>query len=67
MPEEEAYFEAGVVFVARDEIRTACLHYLDRPEERAQIAEAGYRLFRERDEVEILRGPVGRIRGRGVS
>ena len=61
VPEEEAYFSAGVVFVARSEIRAACLHYLERPEERRRIAEEGHRLFRMRDEVGVLREPVLRL------
>ena len=60
-PEEEAYFEEGVVFVARSEIRAASLHYLERPEERRRIAEEGHRLFRMRDEVGVLQAPVRRL------
>ena len=58
MPEEEAYFSSGVVFVARSQIPLACAYFLDRPQERQWIADEGYRLFQMRKESALLQQPL---------
>lgn len=55
------YFKDGVVFVEPDELKATILYYLDRPEERAEIARLGRELFESQPQANFLRNPVEQL------
>jgi acetyltransferase-like isoleucine patch superfamily enzyme len=52
-PDAES-FKAGVAFADYDQIVEACLSFLQNPQERQRIAEAGFQLMTQRPETEFL-------------
>src|SRR5258706_15107614 len=52
--EMEAQFRDGVAFCAYDELAERCRYYLDHPQERQRIAEAGFELFPQMPQTAFL-------------
>lgn len=53
-PTEESDFESGIVFSDYENLVETCLNFLNRPTERAQIAQAGFNLMSQRSESDYL-------------
>jgi hypothetical protein len=59
----ESGLAGGMAFAAYADIEACCAWYLERPAERAAIAEAGRRLMRARPQAELLRPAVAGLLG----
>lgn len=57
-PVEEAAFSAGVVFADYDDLVKTCLDFLSSSEDRKRIAEAGFKLMRQRSETDYLKNVI---------
>ncbi len=60
---EEAPFEAGVAFAEHARLADRCLELLARPDERARLAEAGFRIMSARRAPDYLRDVVAELAG----
>jgi hypothetical protein len=56
---EEAAFSEGIVFADYDKLVKTCLDFLSRSKDRRRIAEAGFKLMRQRSETEYLKNVIG--------
>jgi glycosyl transferase family 1 len=58
---EETGLAGGMAFAAYADLEEACLHYLERPQDRAAIAAAGRAILRKRPQSALLAGALGYI------
>jgi hypothetical protein len=60
-PDTEELFDGGIVFVEPDDLASAVLHYLRRPDERARIAMRGLEQMMAQPQWQVLVAPLRAI------